>query len=925
VHGLETSPELPAPDQTPPIEGDFEQRRAISAARARLFGATPMPSIGRYPIERRIGGGGMGDVYLATDPELGRTVAIKRMREDLPTGEHDRLRAEARALARISHPNVVQVYEVGVHEGRAFVAMEYVEGTTLRSWLSRPHGWRERVAMLVAAGRGLAAVHLAGLVHRDFKPDNVLIGDDGRARVADFGVALGPDVDTDASAIAGTIHYMAPEQLRGQPVDARSDQFSFCVVLYEALWGCQPFALGGARQRLAALEHDQVAQPRRFGQVPRVLWAPIRRGLRHAPAARWASLEQLLDTLESIPGRRIRRRIAAVVLPLAVFGAWVLTDDRRAQTCADTSIELSESWNPERRANLVSSLASAPVGHAQATAPHVVAGLDAWAKVWLDERREQCEAASSERDAPALAEARRRCLERQRTSFLITIAGLQTADPGVVDRAIEAVDELPDPRACSAATALEQPEPPTTDQFEAVELLRDRLAELRARRELGHADVEAAAAAVDLARELGHRPTIVEALAEHGQHEMEVGSPARGLGLLDDAALLAAAIGDRGQFATVMTDLALYQLTQYSSDEAPRNFAAAEQAWAHSNPDAKTQARLAFGRSKIEQNPQAQREHLQQALRTASERQAPAIWQALAELAEGDERLELFERAVGLSERAFGPLHPQTGIHAFNLAMVLLERGEVERAQPLLDRAVSIWTHAHGRPHPSLASAHLLLGKAALVANELERAEVHARTVVDINASTLPAVHYARGQGPMLLSRIAGVRGDRAEALRYARDALAAYEAADGARGFEALEMRNDIASNELGLGHIPEAELEFLRVLELADDAAILAFAHLGLAELELRRGALELARAQLDAAAQLGVEALGSNMISHAVIAGLVDLRAGCRSCDHASAAKIAEAMRAGNLQPSWLRELELTSHEAERLGLRPLDHDD
>jgi tetratricopeptide (TPR) repeat protein/predicted Ser/Thr protein kinase len=903
------------------MEGDFEQRRAISTARARLFGTTATPRIGRYPIERRIGGGGMGDVYLATDPELGRAVAIKRMREDLPTAQRDQLRAEARTLARISHPNVVQVYEVGIHEGRAFVAMEYVEGATLRSWLSHPHGWREILAVLVAAGRGLAAVHAAGVVHRDFKPDNVLTGDDGRVRVADFGVALGPDTDGDVSAIAGTILYMAPEQLRGETVDARTDQFGLCVVLYEALWGRQPFALGDARSRLAALERDEVMPPA-FGKVPHALWAPIRRGLRCNPAARWDSLEQLLDTLESIPTRRIRRRVTAAALPLLLFGAWVMLDSNRSQTCDDMSSELAESWNAERRANLMSILVQAPVGHAQTTAPHVVAGLDSWATSWLVERREQCKAASSERDAPALADARRRCLERHKTSFTSTIAWLQTAEPGVIDRAIEAVDELPDPRACSAALMLEQPEPPSASQLEGVELLRNTLAELRARRELGSADVEAAAAAAGQARRLGHRPTIVEALTEHGQHEIEAGSPARGLALLDDAVMLAAAIGDQRQFATVMTDLALYQLSEYPSDEAPRSFAAADEAWAHSNPDSKTQTRLAFGRSKLEQDPDAKREQLRRALQTASERQAPAIWAALAELAVADEQLELFERACEASEQAFGPLHPSTGIHTFNLGLIVLERGDNERAQPLLDRAVSIWTHAHGRPHPNLAHAHLLLGKAALDANELDRAELHARTVVDINVATLPAVHHARGQGPMLLSRIAGRRGDREAALRYAREALAAYEAADGARGLEALEMRNEVASSELGLGHLPEAELEFRRVLELANEPEILAFARLGLAELELRRGALELARAQLDAVARLGIDSLGPQMISYLVIDGLVQLRAGCRTCAPTSAAKIADVMRAHGWQRAdldgWLLELGVDPREAEQLGL-------
>ncbi len=240
------------------IEG-FDAKMLQAIVGARLFGGTPEPvKIGRFTVLRRLGAGGMGVVYAAYDEMVDRKVAIKllqRMRVGEEAG--DRLLREAQALGRLSHPNVIQVYEVGVHEERVFVAMEFVEGCTLEAW--EPEASLAAVLdVYVQAGRGLAAAHEAGLVHRDFKPDNVLVGNDGRARVLDFGLArsageappdpassaelerMGVDTTGDrlvtpltrTGAVMGTPAYMSPEQHLGQPTDPRTDQFSFCVALW---------------------------------------------------------------------------------------------------------------------------------------------------------------------------------------------------------------------------------------------------------------------------------------------------------------------------------------------------------------------------------------------------------------------------------------------------------------------------------------------------------------------------------------------------------------------------------------------------------------------------------------------------------------------------------------------------------------------
>lgn len=319
----------------------FNHQLTVSEARRRLFGDGPVLRIGRYRIESRIGAGGMGEVYLAVDEELARKVAIKRVLPGVLSGRrHERLRDEARALAKLSHPNVVQVYEIGEHDGRTFLAMEYVQGQTLAQWLAeQPRTWKEILARFCVAGRGLAAAHEAGVIHRDFKPENILLGDDGSVRVADFGIALAENELADEGAIrtlrdgdetgatnyiAGTFRYMSFEQLRGDPIDARSDQFAFCVALYEALWGTQPFSLGNAMARLDALEHERPRKPPR-SKVPAQLWWILRRGLARSPRDRWPDMIKLLDALGRVRCRRREAIVAGIVAPL-LLGTLALSD-----------------------------------------------------------------------------------------------------------------------------------------------------------------------------------------------------------------------------------------------------------------------------------------------------------------------------------------------------------------------------------------------------------------------------------------------------------------------------------------------------------------------------------------------------------------------------------------------------------------------
>jgi serine/threonine protein kinase/formylglycine-generating enzyme required for sulfatase activity len=327
--------------------------------------------IGRYVIIERVGTGAMGVVYGAYDPELDRKVALKLIKpgQGVKDTARARLLREAKAIARLQHPNVVAVHDVGIIDDQVFLAMEFVAGGTIKSWLAEtPRSWREILGVFIAAGRGLAAAHAAGLVHRDFKPDNVLLDKEHRPRVVDFGIARqagagddelasetgdvisqdGTETLRDSSgrhALAtltktgtwvGTPAYMAPEQFLGERGDERSDQFSFCVALYEALYGERPFAGDDMLSISVNVTTEQLRpQPKDRG-VPAWVRRVILRGLRATPSDRWDAMPELIAALSSDPVAKLRNRLiagvtAAVVLTV-VIGAWQTVSSRRAQS-----------------------------------------------------------------------------------------------------------------------------------------------------------------------------------------------------------------------------------------------------------------------------------------------------------------------------------------------------------------------------------------------------------------------------------------------------------------------------------------------------------------------------------------------------------------------------------------------------------------
>jgi tRNA A-37 threonylcarbamoyl transferase component Bud32/tetratricopeptide (TPR) repeat protein len=447
----------------------LDMRVLLDQVKSRVLGVGEPTRVGRFELISRIGSGAMGVVYVARDPTLDRRVALKHLHPRLveslePALAEQRFEQEARAMARLVHPNVVTIHEFGTHEGRLFIVMEYVEGTTLREWLAEPHEPRQVLEAFLAAGEGLAAAHQVGLVHRDFKPDNVLMSSGGDVKVGDFGLAIEvADVENleTISTIVGTPIYMSPEQLAGKPTDARSDQFSFCVALYEALLGVRPFegkdvAALAANVRTGTLR----ARPTRRS-VPGWVIGALERGLSTDPEARWPTMAALLAALRDDPRPRRRRALLFATLALlgvAAAGVYIQREHRREALighCEREAALIDESWNADSRARMRSELlrAQAP----ESVVNRLEADTDTWAQHWRSLRRDVCLDARVHERFSAQLEARASvCLEIRRQSLPMMIDALPGADRDSAWRFVAELMKLPVLDTCVDPRHLEQ-------------------------------------------------------------------------------------------------------------------------------------------------------------------------------------------------------------------------------------------------------------------------------------------------------------------------------------------------------------------------------------------------------------------------------------------------------------------------------------
>jgi tRNA A-37 threonylcarbamoyl transferase component Bud32/tetratricopeptide (TPR) repeat protein len=596
-----------------------------SPGEARSAAQVTPERIGPYLILEPLGEGGMGTVHTAYHPELDRKVAIKLLRTEKESSEsaaeyQARLLREAQAMARLDHPNVVAVHDVGRHENKVYLVMDRVEGATLKDWLAQKRrGWREVLEVFLQAARGLAAAHAAGLIHRDFKPSNVLRGSDGRVRVMDFGLAraVGPmsqasapraiDCEppttvqdpvpgalassiTNAGWVMGTPRYMAPEQAMGAEVSPRTDQFSFCVALYEALYAERPFD-----RRFDPLNQPRVREPR-SRSVPRFVGRALMRGLAIDPEQRFLSMGDLISALSKNPARR-----AAIVLLVAMVAALIsatavvsVRESRLSLAgCRDKGHELEGVWDEGARQALRAAFTNASPATGGSQAQAVIESLDTYAASWTSVRGDACgRAASLKGDETALLELT--CLGREKLELRALVDVLTHADAAIAANARKTTGLPQPPRRCTEGQVLALlPKPPTDPKVRAeVDELRNSLVAARVEI-MGGKPKEATQALepiVQRSQELRYRPLEAEALAALAQAQSVDGKMAMARATLLKAENAAEAAGNDELAAEGASTIAIRAAEKGEFDEADRWLERAEALLARLGGDRQAEA-----------------------------------------------------------------------------------------------------------------------------------------------------------------------------------------------------------------------------------------------------------------------------------------------------------------------------------------------
>jgi tetratricopeptide (TPR) repeat protein len=711
----------------------------------------------------------MGEVYAAYDPELDRKVAVKLLRVkpgngvSLVEGRQRTLR-EAQAIARLSHPNVVVVYDVGTYRDQVFIAMEFVEGNTVSYWVqAQPRAWQEVLKVFMAAGRGLAAAHDKGLVHRDFKPDNVMVGGAGQVRVMDFGLARQlndkdpqsprrntdpqPSVRPDAVPIAeagdqstmvlntvageasgpietperadmfeasltrtgammGTPAYMAPEQFLGVGTDARTDQFSFCVALYEALHGQRPF--GG--NTLYALTNNvvqgKVREAPAHARVPAWLRRVVLRGLRSNPAERYPSMGELIEALGKNPSVQRRKVLLVAMAGLAIAGLGAGIKHSAAENtalCAGGSSRLAEVWEVEPGVDGTSPhqerIRAAFMRTGRSYAADVFAtvsrGLTSYARTWAAMYKDVCESTHvrGEQSAEVL-DLRMSCLNERLSAFkaLSDVLALATGD--VVENAVSAANALASLDRCADVTLLRAIVAPPEDHAMRAQVakLRQRLADIKALGDSGRYSetMKTLQPLVEEARTIRYEPLVAEALELMGTVALRLNRSESAEKALIEAYLVADSSNHdevRAEAAESLIYVVGYQGGRY---EEAHNWARAAHA---------VLERL--GRHDL--------------LRAWALNDQGAVY-----LAEGkyERAVTILKQALALKQKVLGPEHPDVGMSEGNIAIALAALDRNEEAKIHVDRSLAVMKKGLGAEHPELA---VQLGNDGEILNALGR------------------------------------------------------------------------------------------------------------------------------------------------------------------------------------------------------------
>ncbi|WP_428268728.1 tetratricopeptide repeat protein [Haliangium sp.] len=847
--------------------------------------------ISRYEIVSQLGSGGMGVVYRAYDPELGREVAIKLLAVrsiDPRVADRARVRLlrEAQALAQLSHPNVVQVYDVGLWHDMVYLAMEMVEGRTLRQWLMDTEPpLADILQVFMAAGQGLAAAHRGGLIHRDFKLTNVMVGADRRVRILDFGLArtVGRDrsgflseihqsgargprpatpdtlqaslysrTGTDggslldapltvAGAIVGTPAFMAPEQYLGEEIDGRADQFGFCVSLYRAVYLERPFAGRRVDELRANILGGRVLPPPEDTDVPTWVEAIITRGLSVDPVDRYPSMEALLADIVRGTTRRRRRQALFAGVGLGGVGLGLMLalgtplGAEPSELCQGSSARLEEVWNDGARQAMRDRFARTQRAHAERTATRVEELLDAYGDDWVRMHTETCEATHVHgTQSEELLDLRMSCLARRREALQRLVAIFADAPQGeVVDEAISAAMRLPAPSDCTS----ERPQP--GGPLPAAPAAR---AEINA--------VDSGIGGVETLMSTGQREPAL-ALAR----EMAARADAAGFAPLVARAhyWLALALDDSGAVA-----------------EAEASLTAAARAAAQANDD-ELEARIwirliwvvGYGQGR-----QAEAFALRPAAEGAIERagDAPLLRAELLSnisvlqdrAGKHGEARGLAKQALDMARSALDQEHPELRTYLRRLGIMLSQQGQYDEALRYLREGLALVEKVYGPEHVFLSAPLLNIG--------------------------------------MTLNRAHGSE----EALEYMQRALTLVEnnrapgRASRDLGFIALNMASALGQH----GRYAEAQREYERALEnntavFGPQNPMVAHALHGLGQALLDQGKLDEAHEVAERARVVYERVAGSRHLDHARALSLLAQVDAARGHYDAAAARLRDAL--------------------------------
>jgi tetratricopeptide (TPR) repeat protein/tRNA A-37 threonylcarbamoyl transferase component Bud32 len=837
--------------------------------------------VGRYVVLSQLGSGGMGIVYSAYDPELDRKIALKVLHPSRASGARReaaraRLLREAQALARVSHPNVITVHDVGTIHGSVFVAMEFIDGRTLTKWTNKkPRTWNRVLDVMIEAGQGLAAAHQRGLVHRDFKPDNVMLGRDGRIVVLDFGLAREagaevsseptPDFDdfesrdedsnidetlddatlkatavasslslslTRTGGVLGTPAYMAPEQHVGLTADARGDQFSFCVTLYEALYLRRPFK-GNSRATLAVeVTEGNVLPAPSDTDVPGWVHRVLLRGLEANPDERFESMDALLTELgqshdERSFGRRRGLLLGAAGLLVASAGLYVVTqNDESQQVCRGADRHLAGVWDAARQTKVGEAFAATKLPFAERVLDQVSPQLDAYVRSWTQQRTEACEATRVHGEqSQTMLDRRMLCLDQSLTQFDALVEQLAVADSETVEHASAAVNSLPPVDRCAdietlmfSGAALDPAQRDAVDAFEHL------YAAAKAKEDIGRHDAarQAVAIAVDHARSMGHPASLARALLLSASIQTEDRKHADAESTLFEAyaqAELAQEPRLRAQAAILMTRITGATLARARDG---RNWAGmARAAIERAGGDSKLEADLAQAlgdvclredRFELAENHYLEARELREQTLGPDD---PSVVDSIHDLgvvaqqrSNFEAALRHFQRAADTRQDKLGPVHPAVADELRAVARVYFDLNRYDESLELLERVTRIYEGRYGPQHPKMAD---LLNQRATVLDYDGR----SNEALTLYRRQLKILEAAAAPDSLDLAPSHVALGNVLSTMRLSEEARKHYEKALGIQRTHLGEDHPDVGRTWMNIGRTYYFDDDFSRALD--------------------------------------------------------------------------------------------------------------